>query len=182
MENKENDRRKYMINLETDRLLLRNISDEDKRFIIDLWTDPDVTKYLGGPRDKQNMKEGVEDNIRYPYKDEYDLWVLIIKSSNVQIGHCGLLRKNVEGNDEVELIYVIDKKHWGNGFATEIAVRLLDYAFHEKKLDSVIALIKPGNIASEKVARKTGMKFEKEVIRSGDIKMCVYRTYVNNNN
>ena len=167
--------RKFIINIESERLLLRNILPEDRDFIIRLWTDPEVTEYMGGPRDISRMEEGVDNNIRKPFQEEYDLWVLVEKSSGKPVGHCGLLSKDVEGISEVEVIYVISREYWGNGYATEIAGSLISYAFEEKKLESVIALIKPMNRASEKVAVKAGMKLEKEVTRLDNIQMLLYR-------
>ena len=148
---------------------------EDKDFIINLWTNSDITKYMGGSRDRNKMTLAVEENINDPFQDEYDLWILVDKSNRSPIGHCGLLKKDVEGIEEIEVIYVINKKFWGNGYATEIANMLINYAFEEKKINSIIALIKPQNKASEKVAINIGMKLEKEVIRQENIKMLLYR-------
>ncbi len=166
---------KFIMNLESERLLLRNILPEDRDFIIRLWTDPEVTQYMGGPRDISRMEEGVDSNIRNPFQEEYDLWVLVEKSGGKPVGHCGLLSKDVEGISEVEVIYVISREFWGKGYATETAGSLISYAFEEKKLESVIALIKPMNRASEKVAVNAGMKLEKEVTRLDNIQMLLYR-------
>ena len=156
-------------------MLLRNILPEDKNFVIDLWTDPDVTKYMGGPRNIDKLKLSIEDNINNPFQYEYDLWIVVDKSTQNPVGHCGLLEKEVEGIEEIEVIYVINKEFWGKGYATEIANVLITYAFEEKKTDSVIALIKPQNEASEKVAVNAGMKLEKEVVRQENIKMLLFR-------
>ena len=166
---------KFVVNLESERLLLRNILPQDKDFIVSLWTDPEVTKYLGGPREKEQMLRGIQYNIENPYQDEYDLWVLVNKSDGKPVGHCGLLKKEVEGITEVEVIYVIGRRFWGLGYATEAAGMLIDFAFNEKKLGSVIALIKPRNKASEKVAAVAGLKFEKEVTRQENKKMSMFR-------
>lgn len=165
---------KYMISLETPRLLLRNIEPHDLDFIVGLWTDPEVTRYMGGPRDREKLIPNIIQNIENPFLDEYDLWPVVDRATGTPVGHCGLLDKEVEGKPEIEVVYVIAREHWGRGYAAEMAHRLIEYAFGEKKLNRVIALIKPDNIASEKVALKCGMKFEKEVIRAGNIKMLLY--------
>lgn len=165
---------KYIINLESDRLLLRNIQFSDKEFIINLWMNPDVTKYMGGPRERQQMLIAVNEILEDPFSDEYDLWSLIEKSSNQPVGHCGLLMKEVEGKKEIEVIYVIDKLYWGKGYATEVSKMLIAYAFNNKNLNRVIALIKPENKGSEVVAIKNGMHLEKEIVRQNNIKMYLY--------
>jgi len=91
------------------------------------------------------------------------------------VGHCGLLQKKVEGKEEIELIYVMDRSFQGFGYATEISRMLLAFAFKIKKIDSVIALIEPENRASEKVAVKAGMTLEKTVIRDENRQMHLYR-------
>ena len=172
--NDESGAKQYIINIESDRLLLRNIQESDKEFIIDLWTNPDVTKYMGGPRKRDQMLDDVSENLENPFCEEYDLWPLIEKASNQLVGHCGLLLKEVEGRKEIEVIYVIDKPYWGKGYATEISKTLIEYAFSIKNIERVIALIKPENKGSEAVAIKNGMHLEKEVIRQNDIRMYLY--------
>jgi ribosomal-protein-alanine N-acetyltransferase len=99
---------------------------------------------------------------------------LVKKSSDQVIGHCGLLEKEVDGTDEIEVIYILKSSEWGKGYATEIAKAIIDYAFVKRKLERLIALIEPENAASEHVAVKIGMKLEKEVIRPGGAKRKVY--------
>ena len=167
--------KKYIINLKTDRLLLRNIKPEDKSFLLDLWTDPYVTEYMGGPRDLKSLNPALDENIKNPFTEEYDLWVLTEKSTSEPVGHCGLLKKKIKDISEIEIIYVIAEKYQGKGYASEIAAGIADYAFREKKLSSITALIKPGNTVSEKVAVKIGMYLENKIIRSGDTEMLLYR-------
>ncbi len=165
----------YSIDLESERLIIRNIIPADIDFIINLWTNPTVTEYMGGPRNIEQLKNSVLENIEEPFKDEFDLWILLNKSTGKLVGHCGLLEKEVDGAEEIEVIYVIDDRFWGNGFASEAAKMLISFAFNEKHLDSVIALIKPQNSNSQKVAVKSGMAMDKEVIRPGNIRMMMYR-------
>ncbi len=157
--------KKYQINIETERLILRNIIQEDKSFLMNLWTDPDVTEFMGGPRNIETLDPAIEDSINNPFEEEYDLWVLTDKFTGNPVGHCGLLDKEIEGKDEIEIIYVIDRNYQGKGYASEIAEGILDYAFN-KNLSSVTALIKPANNISEKVAVKIGMKMEKKNYQS----------------
>ena len=165
----------YIVNIESSRLLLRNILPEDKNFLIDLWTNPVVTKYMGGPRERNKLEFDIEESINNPFQDEYDLWIVLEKLTQNPVGHCGLLKKEVEELEEIEVIYVIDQEFWSKGYTTEIAHALIDYAFREKRINSVIALIKPQNKASEKVAINAGMKLEKEVIRQKNTRMLLFR-------
>jgi len=160
--------------LETERLVLRRLQVSDVDALVSLWCDPDVTEFMGGARDAERLRllflEGAAD----PFAEIYDLWPLIEKASGTVIGHCGLLDKTVDGCQEIELVYVIEKDSWGQGYATEIARALRDHAFMALGLTRLISLIEPRNAASERVAQKVGMRLEKEIVRPGGEPRRVY--------
>ena len=155
-----------LIILETKRLILRRQTESDVDPLVALWSNPQVTRYLGGPRDQQALRESFVQSALSPFSDEYDLWPVVEKESGTVIGHSGLLDKEVEGKTEVELVYVISPDRWGNGYATEIALGLTSYAFESLELDRIIALIEPENKASERVAIKLGMTYKSAITRS----------------
>ena len=160
--------------LETERLILRRLQPADIPALIDLWCDPDVTQHLGGPRDRDKLETLFAEDVKDPFTDQFDLWPLVKKLSNQVIGHCGLLEKEVDGKDEIEVIYILKASEWGKGYTTEIGKALVDYGFGELKLGRLIALIEPENKASEHVAEKIGMNLDKEVIRPGGATRKVY--------
>ena len=160
--------------LQTERLRLRRLQSTDISALTDLWCDPIVTKHLGGPRDQVKLKAIFEEDAKDPFAEPYDLWPVIEKKTNEVIGHCGLLDKEVNGKIEYEIIYILKTSEWGKGYATEIGKAMIEHAFGEMKLERLIALIEPENKASERVALKIGMKFEKEVLRPGGAKRKVY--------
>jgi len=156
-----------LIILETERLTLRHQQASDVAFLVALWADPAVTRYMGGPRDRDWLQSVFEETARDPYAERYDLWPVIEKETGEVVGHCGLLDKEVEGKTEIELIYVLASAAWGKGYGTEIGRALKRYAFEEMGIGRLIALIDPENGASERVAAKVGMRLEKEVVRPG---------------
>ena len=161
------------MHLKTERLLIRNIQLSDIPALVEIWTDPAVTQFMGGPRDKDFLVQTFSDDVDAGQPDPYDLWPVIETVSNEVIGHCGLLAKEVDGQPEIELTYVLHKLAWGKGYATEAAVALRDYAFEMHQLERLIALIDPMNYGSERVVQKAGMALEKEVQR-GDKLMLLY--------
>lgn len=161
------------MHLETERLLIRKIQLSDIPALVEIWTDPKVTQFMGGPRDKDFLVQTFSDDVEAGQPEPYDLWPVIETASNEVVGHCGLLDKEVDGQLEIELTYVLRKSAWGNGYATEAAAALRDYAFETRQLERLIALIDPENLGSERVAQKVGMALEKEVLR-GDKLMRVY--------
>jgi ribosomal-protein-alanine N-acetyltransferase len=151
--------------LETARLRLRPLRPSDLTFLVGLWTDPEVTRHMGGPRKSEELARGFGEAAEDPEAKKLDLWPVEEKQSGRLVGHCGLLPKQVEGKEETELVYVIAAADWGRGYATEIASALQDQAFGPLGLRRLIALIHPENRASEKVALRLGMRLEREVTR-----------------
>jgi len=156
--------------LKTERLILRYQRKSDIKFLVYLWMDEDMTKYTGGPRDKMTLIEEFRKVADNPKIEEYDLWTIEIKNTHELIGQAGFIPKEIKGKEYIELNYYIDKVKWKKGYAKEIAKSLIGYAFNEKKLDKVIAIIDPENEASKAVAKAIGMKYWMNEERSGKIK------------
>ena len=163
-----------MMKLEAERLILRPLEVADAAALSKLWTDSDVTLYMGGPRNYEEIYAEFIKDARNESPPKFDLWPVIEKATGQLIGHCGLIDKEVEGKVEIELVYVFAKRAWGKGYATEIAKAIADYAFNQFGLNRIISLINPQNVASENVAKKISMKFEKEIQRLNGKLMRIY--------
>ena len=95
-------------------------------------------------------------------------YALVEQSSQNVIGYCGLsLFPDLDGQAEVEIGYRLARSAWGQGYATEAAWAVRDYAFTTLGVKRLIAMIDPSNLASIRVAEKIGMKYEKEVMFEG---------------
>ena len=66
------------------------------------------------------------------------------------------------GTREPEIGWLIHRRYWRRGFATETGRGVRDHAFGTMGLDRVISLIRPVNEPSQGVARKVGMEVERE--------------------
>ncbi len=163
--------------IETQRLLLRSLQADDASPLATLWTDPDVTQFMGGPRDFEAVREILLADTQVVPLPEFDLWPVIEKATGQIIGHCGLLDREVDGVTEIELVYVFAKSAWGQGYATEMAAAVTAYAFDQLGLERIISLIDPDNTASESVAEKVGLHYEKDTVRPGGKIMRVYAGY-----
>ncbi|MBA7639789.1 D-aminopeptidase [subsurface metagenome] len=97
----------------------------------------------------------------------YGLFSVILKSEEILIGDCGLEHMEVDGEKVAELGYDLRSDYWNQGFATEAASAVRDYAFNELKLPCLISLIQVFNGASRRVSEKIGMRCEAEIIRNG---------------
>jgi RimJ/RimL family protein N-acetyltransferase len=162
-----------MIPLETPRLLIRALASSDVPVLMALWMDPEVTHHMGGPRDRARLEHVYEEELRLAVPPQYTLWPVVERTTGRVIGECGLIEKEVGGRQELELVYVLARDAWGQGYATEAAAAVRDAAEREG-VTRLIALIDPANPASARVARKIGMRLERDVIRPGGAIRQVY--------
>ena len=154
----------YTIILETQRLILRHQVLADLDDLWALYCDPEITKYIpDAPRSRAEAKEELEWHMHgHPRNPSLGLWATIHKESGKFIGRCGLLPWTIGGQDEVEVAYTIAEAYQAQGLGSEAAQAILNYGFEKLNLTRLICLIDSENIASQKVAGKIGMKFEKE--------------------
>ena len=147
--------------LTTPRLLLRPFEVEDApehhRVI---YNDPEVMRYLPGgvPRTLEQTQMVIDY-----FRDHWDQhgiggWVVIHRTNQTHIGHCGLNRLKEDG--AVEIFYALAKPYWGQGLTPEAAQAVLRYGFEVAHLTQIIALAVPENTPSRRVMEKIGMRFE----------------------
>jgi RimJ/RimL family protein N-acetyltransferase len=150
--------------LETKRLILRHQVIEDLDALWALYTNPEITKYIpDAPRSREEAKEELEWHMNgHPKHPELGLWATIYKETGKFTGRCGLLPWTIDGQNEVEIAYTIAQEYWGQGLGTEAAQAILKYGFEQLHLSRLICLIDAENVASQRVAEKIGMAFEKE--------------------
>jgi RimJ/RimL family protein N-acetyltransferase len=151
--------------IETERLLIRTIQPGDVEVLARLWSDPAVTRHMGGARDYSKMVEVFSQDAADDPQPPFDLWVTTEKASGRFIGHCGITEKEVDGVLEYELVYVLAVEAWGKDYATEAARGIKAAAVTRFGLTRLIALIEPENEGSRRVAEKAGFHFEKETLR-----------------
>jgi RimJ/RimL family protein N-acetyltransferase len=152
--------------LETQRLRLREFEPEDVDALATILSDPQAMLYYPMSFDHAAVADWIQRNRTRYANDGYGLWAMILKSTCELIGDCGLVRQSVEGVDEVEIGYHVRSDLWGRGYATEAALACRDYGFANLKVDRLISLIRPENLASRRVAEKNGMTIWKEVTRA----------------
>jgi RimJ/RimL family protein N-acetyltransferase len=151
--------------LETDRLLLRALRPEDIEPEVALWSDSQVMRFMGGSRNDDRVRTMLQEELAEPPLGPFGQWPVVEKASSEFVGDCGLIAKEIEGRDEVELVYVLASSAWGSGYATEIGAALLRFAEEDLHLKRVVSLIDVDNVASKRVSEKLGMHREAMVKR-----------------
>jgi RimJ/RimL family protein N-acetyltransferase len=154
------------IELDTPRLLLRLMQPSDLDGLLKIFGDPIVMDSFNEPPfTREQMEWWLQRNLSHQEEFGYGLFSVILKSENLLIGDCGLEHMDVEGEQKTELGYDFCSDHWNQGYATEAACAVRDFAFHTLKLPGLISLIRKGNRSSRRVAEKIGMKLEEEITR-----------------
>jgi RimJ/RimL family protein N-acetyltransferase len=145
--------------LETERLILRPMSATDINALHLIFTDPKVMESFGGDLfNRKQMMAWLRRNLDHQNQYGYGLFSVILKENDELIGDCGLEQMEVEGVRIAELGYDFRSDYWNQGYATEAACAVRDYAFDILQLPQLISLIRVGNLASKRVAKKVGMK------------------------
>ncbi len=154
--------------LETHRLLLRPMRADDFDALLLIFTDPQVMASFGGERFTRAQMHGwLDRNLAHQAEHGYGLFSVIRKADGLLIGDCGLEQMVVDGQAAAELGYDLRSDAWNLGYATEAACAVRDYAFAVLQLPQLISLIRVGNLASQRVAEKVGMRLLADLERHG---------------
>jgi [ribosomal protein S5]-alanine N-acetyltransferase len=152
--------------LETKRLILRPMLQTDFEALLLIFTDPKVMAAFNHPPfTREQMQHWLQRNLDHQKEFGYGLFSVILKQSGGLIGDCGL--EQMEDQGAAELGYDFRSDFWNQGFATEAACAVRDYAFDVLKLPRLISLIRVGNLSSKRVAEKAGMTLAEEFPRYG---------------
>ena len=152
--------------LETRRLLLRTMLETDFDALHRIFTDPKVmAAFQHDPLSREEMQGWLRRNLDHQRQYGYGLFSVLLKETGEMIGDCGL--EQMEDEDAAELGYDFRSDFWNQGYATEAALAVRDYAFDVLQLPRLISLIRVGNLASKRVAEKVGMILADEFTRYG---------------
>lgn len=152
--------------LETARLLLRPMQPSDIEGLLHILGDPKVTAAFNElPFNREQIERWIQRNLAHQVRYGYGLFSVLHKEAGVLIGDCGLEHMEVAGEMAAELGYDFRSDYWNQGYATEAACAVRDYAFGTLQLPRLVSLIRVGNQASRRVAEKVGMTFVRGVAR-----------------
>ena len=166
----------YTDNLESERIRTRKLTIDDADQWAAFFEDKEAVAFIPNPgfnSTKDWAKHWIERQLVRYSENRYGLQVLIDKNTNEFIGQCGLITQEVEGEKKIEVGYHIFKKFRGNGYAPEAAKMFIDFGFKNNQAESIISIIKVGNVKSERVALKNGLKKIKQIIWS-DFDVYIY--------
>jgi RimJ/RimL family protein N-acetyltransferase len=143
--------------LETRRLRLSAFREADIEELHHLWSDREVRRYLWNDRmvSLELAAETVQASLISAGVEGFGMWTVAEKGTGTLVGFCGFRR--IRDASEVELLYGLWPRFWGQGLATEASGVAIDWLFATLSLDRVVAGADPGNDASFRVMRRLGM-------------------------
>lgn len=144
--------------LETARLILSVGKISEAPQMLELNSDPEVTRYTQDPLHHLHEAENIIRERILPQWEKYKMGRFTVRlKDGTYIGWCGL--RFFPEYDEVDLGYRLMRKYWGQGHATEASQAVLKYGFETLSLKRIMAKAVPENISSIKIMQKLGMTF-----------------------
>jgi RimJ/RimL family protein N-acetyltransferase len=162
---------------ETERLKFRLLNVEDFDVWLELFENIEVCRFLGVDKietPNERCKLWFEMTFERYKNDLGGANVLLDKSTNKIIGQSGLIVREIEGKQEIEIAYSILPEYRKKGFASESTKKCKDFAFENNFSKSLISIINTENSLSEKVAKNNGMKNDKSIEYNG-MQVNIYR-------
>ncbi len=151
--------------LETERLLLREITADDLPVLRAILTDEKVMEAYNGAFSEEEVLSWLDRTLARYQKDGYALWAVILKETGRMIGQCGLTNQEPLGETLLEVGYLFLKEYWHQGFATEAAEACKEYAFKTLGANELYAIIRCTNRGSIGVAERLGMKITANFVK-----------------
>lgn len=144
----------------TKRLILRDYVETDLDDIHEYGIDPEVVKYMPfGPNTIEDSRNFLDRRMKKQKEEprtDYGLAVEL-KSEGKLIGGCKI---NMTTKMEAHLGYILNQNYWGNGYATEAAKAMVEFAFNDLGVHRIYSDCHPENAASIRVLEKVGMVLE----------------------
>ena len=152
--------------LQTPRFIVRKFIPADEHYVLDLYRDELVTRYVPKRTDAETSAIFADSIINYEHHPGFRQVGCIYPADDDFIGVC-ILKPADSDPTRIELGYVLAKKYWGLGLATELSMALVKHGFEQMKLTEICACTNYENIASQNVLIKSGFHREGNVFWHG---------------
>ena len=159
------------LELLTERLRLTPLVADDVDIALELFTDPEVLKFVCDALTEEEVRQEMPDSIKRGGNGGIGIWCIADRKTGEKLGDSYLLPMPIDTDDvdfslvvmeqmpdaDIEVGYFLKPSAWGQGYATEVCKCLLQIAFQEVSLNEVVASVDDGNVVSKKVLEKSGL-------------------------
>ncbi|MGB7336651.1 MAG: GNAT family N-acetyltransferase [Salaquimonas sp.] len=146
--------------LQTDRLILRNWEERDRELFYEINSDEQVMQFFPFRRNRYQSDQMMDHLKKGISKDGHGFTAIELKKTKECVGFCGLHVCAPDLNlpdGTVEIGWRLSSKHWGKGYATEAALKWLEYGYETLRLDRIVSFAVHDNHASTAVMKRIGM-------------------------
>jgi ribosomal-protein-alanine N-acetyltransferase len=146
----------------TRRLRLRRFTAEDVGLVAELNADPEVMRYLGGALTPEQSRAWFQGRILdyYTANPGLGVWATELREGGDCVGMHVL--NHIQGEPLIQVGYRLFRRHWGQGYATEMSLALLRYGYTWMGLSSIAAITSLDNVVSQRVLLKAGLRRQGE--------------------
>lgn len=150
--------------LETERLLLRDIRVDDAPFMLELLTEPSFIHFIGdkGVRTLDETRQYILDGPIDSYERHgLGMYLVILKETGEATGISGLVKR--ETLDDVDVGFAFLPRFWSRGYAYESTAAVMSYARGTLGLDRILGITAADNASSIRLLEKIGLRFDKMI-------------------
>lgn len=155
----------------TERLTLSPLADSDLDVALEMFTDPNVVKYVCDLMTEEEIHQEMANWTKRGGNGCIGIWCISNRESGEKLGSALLLPMPVEEDDtdyslvvmgempdaDIEIGFCLKQSAWGRGYATETCQCLLRFAFEQTELAEIVASFYEENTASRAVLEKCGL-------------------------
>jgi ribosomal-protein-alanine N-acetyltransferase len=147
--------------LETERLTLREITQDDADGIFKNFSDPEVAKWFF-EQPLTQMEQALE--FIGAFRSEFEqgeglTWAVVLKGDGLFVGTCGYGSVEVGGRGDMG--FDLAKEQWGKGLMTEALTAAINYGFESLGLSKTEAHTDSANARAIGLLKKVGFRLEK---------------------
>ena len=159
------------LELFTERLRLIPLVDDDFDLAVEMYTDPEVVKYVCDVMTEAELRDELPDVVKRGANGGIGFWCISDRKTGEKLGDTYLLPMPIDEDDtdfslvvmgqmpdaDIEVGYFLKRSAWGRGYATEVCKRMLQFAFQQLPLNEVVASVEEENVVSRRVLEKSGL-------------------------
>jgi RimJ/RimL family protein N-acetyltransferase len=153
--------------IETERLRLRALSLDDLDGVARVLTDPEAMRYFPRAFTRDEARGWIERSLGRYASEGTGLFAVERRADAAFLGDTGLVVQRPGGVEDLEVGYHFARDQWGQGYATEAARACVQLALGPLGVQRVVAMVRPENAPSQRVARRLGMRVEKQIVHAG---------------
>ena len=144
--------------IETERLLLREMNDDDFQALYKVLADSEIMQHYPYAFDENRVRNWITRNIERYRVFGFGLWAVCLKATGEMIGDCGLTMQLIKGEIKPEIGYHIRTDKQRKGYAKEAAIAVRDWTFNNTPFNVIYSYMKHTNESSAKTAVSYGCK------------------------